>query len=466
MTFLDLEFWLIIVVVLFLYYGFKNSRYRQYLLLFTSFYVYSFHAWYYLPLLLLSTYIDYLVGIKLEQNRKFYLLLISIFSNLSILFIFKYYNFFSGEISTLFDLNLPIHEFLLPIGLSFYTFQTMSYAIDVYRGRFKAEKEFVAYALYVSFFAQLVAGPIERASKLLPQMKELINPTVQLFSSGILLIFWGLFLKLVLADNLHGIIQTTYFSEKIFSAYIYWLISFLALLKVYFDFMAYSEMARGVGRLFGIQLSLNFNRPLLARNLTHFWSRWHITLTNWLRDYVFKSMLSKRPHRYKILFATLLTLTLVGFWHGASWNMILFGLYSGIAIIIYKLLESTIFFQKINKFHIFSRSYMLLAMTLSSPFFMIYDTTHLFEVLSRMFSFSEFNIYELLTLDGKADFIISFSLIFTIVLFKELIEEKKQIEIFNQNIGLLKTYFVVLLLSLAILFLGKTDVQEFVYFAF
>ncbi len=279
-----------------------------------------------------------------EENksaRKPYLW-ISLTINLGILFCFKYWNFIGSNASLLFSVEFELHDLLLPLGLSFYTLQTLSYIFDVYLGKIKPERHLGLFCLYVSFFPQLVAGPIERSRTLLPQLKSLGLPTLYQFRYGLLLIAWGFFIKLVIADNLSASINSVYFGDEHFSFWVYWVIGGLVTLKIYCDFMAYSEIARGVGMLFGVKLTLNFRRPLFATNLRAFWQRWHISLTRWIGDYIQIPLLRRYPTQPHRSIVTIITLVIIGFWHGASWNFILFGLFHGVVMVLWSLMAKKI----------------------------------------------------------------------------------------------------------------------------
>lgn len=313
------------------------QRYRWVLMLLASYTFYAYWDWRYIPLLFASSFIDYFFALKMgEKERKFArrpYLYISLLVNLGILFGFKYWDFIGSNVSSLLSVDFELYNLLLPLGLSFYTLQTLSYTFDVYLGKIKPERHLGIFCLYVSFFPQLVAGPIERSRALLPQLKSLSLPTLYQFRYGLLLIVWGFFIKLVIADNLTASINSVYFGEAHFSSWIYWLIGALVILKIYCDFMAYSEIARGVGLLFGVKLTLNFRRPLFATNLRGFWQRWHISLTRWVGDYIQIPLLRRYSTEPLRSVVTIITLMIIGLWHGASWNFIIFGLFHGNFII-------------------------------------------------------------------------------------------------------------------------------------
>ncbi|QEP43608.1 MBOAT family protein [Ectothiorhodospiraceae bacterium BW-2] len=306
-------------------------------------------------MIFLSTLIDYVVARRIsihrqhQKNRAFRWLLVSVVVNLTILGFFKYFNFFIDSFLALFaSLGLVLEtttlQIILPIGISFYTFQTLSYSIDVWRGRQTAEPDFINFALFVAFFPQLMAGPIERAKKLLPQIQLPRTVSSEDIGYGSWLILWGLFKKVWIADNLAR------FTGAIFNASpaevhggLIYLALFAFVLQLYCDFSGYSDMARGIARLMGFRLSINFNLPYFASSPAELWRRWHITLSNWFRDYLYASLrkLTLFNLNWK-LWALLPTMALVGLWHGANWTFVVWGCVWGIILIIDRIVHPQI----------------------------------------------------------------------------------------------------------------------------
>ncbi len=345
MAFNSLEFALFLPVVLLFYYAIvQRETWRDLFLLVVSYIFYMSWYWQYAGLIAVSTIVDYVIGRKLvaEENpatRKL-LLIISIVVNLGILAIFKYFNFFiesSQQILGALGLDLPpiYLQVALPVGISFYTFQTLSYTIDIYRKSLDCEKSFVKFAVFVSFFPQLVAGPIVRAKTFLPQLNRPISITQKDVNRGMTLIFIGLFKKIVIADLLAYLAVDAIFDNP--SAFSSWdlLIGLYAYaFQIYCDFSGYSDIAIGVALLMGFKLPLNFNRPYLAQNPSDFWRRWHITLSAWLRDYLYVSLGGNRGSKLFTDRNLMLTMLLGGLWHGAAWNFIIWGAYHGMLLII------------------------------------------------------------------------------------------------------------------------------------
>lgn len=318
------------------------------MLVIASYLFYGYAEPFYLILLFYSSVVDYIGAImihdaKSEVRRKIWLW-ISILGNLGLLLAFKYTDFIIENINHLSGILVfsPIEKmhWLLPAGISFYTFQTLSYTVDVYRRQSEPCRNFITFALYVAYFPQLVAGPIERASHLIKQIsvKHQVDP--DLFMKGVERILWGLIKKCVFADRLALFITEVYADPQSMPAPIIWLAMIGFMMQLYLDFSAYTDIAIGLAALMGVQLAENFRHPLLARNPVDFWARWHITLTTWFRDYVFMPLGGlKRQQLAKSMFNIILVFTLTGFWHGANWNFIFFGLYAGLGVALYQYLK-------------------------------------------------------------------------------------------------------------------------------
>ena len=326
----------------------RNLKLQNLLLLAASYIFYGYWDWRFLSLLVFSTVIDFIVSKGIyktsDHNKRKFLLSLSLISNLSILGFFKYFNFFAGSFTNLLgSIGIPANDItlkiVLPVGISFYTFQTLSYTIDVYRRDLKPAKSILDFAVYVAFFPQLVAGPIERATNFLPQISSLRKISLAQVNAGIFLILWGYFKKLVVADNVANI------ANPIFDNYTQYqgldiLIGILAFtIQIYCDFSAYSDIARGLAKLMGFELMVNFKLPFFAINPSDFWSRWHISLSSWLRDYLYIPLGGNRRGEFNTYRNLFLTMLLGGLWHGAAWNFILWGAYQGFILIVYRMLD-------------------------------------------------------------------------------------------------------------------------------
>jgi alginate O-acetyltransferase complex protein AlgI len=283
-----------------------------------------------------------------EDKRRKAFVWTSVIANMSILGFFKYFNFFAGSLEQAVgamgvDPQLLRLDIILPVGISFYTFQTMSYAIDIYRRKLEPTDRFLDFALFVSYFPQLVAGPIERASELLPRILKPRKIQFQQFTEGSYLILWGLFKKVAIADGVAGSVDSIYLSSGVASWIDVVAATFLFAVQIYCDFSGYTDIARGVSKLMGIDLMLNFNQPYFSTNPSEFWRRWHISLSSWLRDYLYIPLGGNRGGAYKMYRNLMITMILGGFWHGAAWNFVLWGFFQGAILCIHSVL-----FKKTN----------------------------------------------------------------------------------------------------------------------
>jgi alginate O-acetyltransferase complex protein AlgI len=311
-------------------------RQQNVLLVAASYLFYGWWDWRFLSLIIVSTILDYCVaravGSAKGAGRKRLLLTISVVGNLGILGFFKYCDFFiQSAVGVLgaFGLaaDVDVLGIILPVGISFYTFQTMSYTIDVYRGRMEPVRDVLAVAAYVSFFPQLVAGPIERGSRLLPQMQAPRRLTAAGAEEGFWLVVFGFFKKCVVADNLAILVERAYSASDSSSMIVIGTIAFAV--QIYCDFSGYSDIARGVSRWFGIDLMVNFRAPYFARSIQEFWRRWHISLSTWLRDYLYVPLGGNRKGPKRTYVNLMLTMLLGGLWHGAAWNFVAWGAWHG-----------------------------------------------------------------------------------------------------------------------------------------
>ncbi len=342
MNFVQVEFLGFLALVFTAYWAVGQRRWQNLLLVSASAVFYGWvHPWF-LLLLYGSAVLDFSLAQAIErspQHRRWFVAM-SVTANLGLLAYFKYVDFFVGNVvEALTVLGVPgsfeTLSIVLPVGISFYTFQTMGYTIDVSRGELKARRNFVDYVLYVSFFAQLVAGPIERAGRLLPQIETARSWSWSALRSGISLAIWGGFKKLVVADSLAPYVDKVYVLDDPAGPLV-WAATLAFMIQIYADFSGYTDIARGVARMLGFDLALNFREPFLARTTIEFWQRWHMSLSFWLRDYVLGPLVGDRSvSRLRFALATVTTFVLIGFWHGASWNFVLFGLYNGLWVVAY-----------------------------------------------------------------------------------------------------------------------------------
>ena len=348
MVFNSWEFALFFPVVYLLYLLLPTRRLQNLLLLGASYYFYAAWDWRFLGLLLGSTILDYVCARAIDdatdERRRRMFLVASVIGNLTVLGFFKYYGFF---VESMDDLLRPLGlssgglrlDIILPIGVSFYTFQEMSYTIDVYRREIRATRSLLDFAVFVAFFPHMVAGPIQRAANLLHQVARPRRLSRAAFVSGGWLILWGLWKKIVIADNLALIVDPIFAGSATVAALPAYLGVVAFAFQIYCDFSAYSDIARGVARLLGFELMLNFNLPYFATNPSDFWRRWHISLSNWLRDYLYIPLGGSRGGEAKTYRNLGLTMLLGGLWHGAAWNYVWWGAYQGALLIGHRLLR-------------------------------------------------------------------------------------------------------------------------------
>jgi len=477
MLFNSIRFLIFFPLVVILYFSI-SPKYRWVLLLAASYYFYMCWRVEYIILIILSTLIDYIAGIKIEDAsdnriRKKYLIL-SLCVNLGLLFFFKYFNFFGDSLNNLFssiNLNTTVPELkvLLPIGISFYTFQTLSYTIDVYKGKKSAERHLGIFAVYVSFFPQLVAGPIERSTHLMPQFKEVHEFKYRNVSDGLKLMLWGFFKKLVIADRAAILVNTIYNNPEGYHGFPLWVATYLFAFQIFCDFSAYSDIARGSAQVMGFDLMLNFRRPYFAHNIGEFWHNWHISLSTWFRDYVYIPIGGSRVSKMRYYFNIMVVFLTSGLWHGANWTFVFWGGLHGVYHIITHLFINLPFqwlknlhqkkivriIEIIFTFHIVCFAWIFFrANSLSDAFYVV---SHLFSGLKLEFS----NTWGLTTVNMAMMVIAIF--IMTSV---QLLQRRVSIRAMVAKYPLMIRYLVYLGLIFLILTMGLFTNDEFIYFQF
>jgi len=341
---IDFAIFLPIVFLLYWFVTNKNIKLQNFLIVVASYIFYGWWDWRFLSLILFSTIIDYSIGLKLSKEddafKRKVLLWISIIVNIGFLGFFKYYNFFLDNFVTAFsffgtEISARSLNIILPVGISFYTFQTLSYTIDIYKKRLEPTKDFIAFSAFVSFFPQLVAGPIERATNLLPQFYKKRTFEYDKAVDGLRQILWGLFKKIVIADNSAQVANEIFNNSADYSGSTLVLGAIFFTIQIYGDFSGYSDIAIGLSRLFGFKLKQNFAFPYFSRDPAEAWRRWHISLTSWFRDYIFIPMMksSKNMNKWTIIRNTYILFFVIGLWHGANWTFIAWGLLNATIII-------------------------------------------------------------------------------------------------------------------------------------
>ncbi|MHC4167782.1 MAG: MBOAT family O-acyltransferase [Planctomycetota bacterium] len=494
MLFNSLHFLIFFPIVVIVYFSLPH-KWRWMLLLAASYYFYMCWKVEYLLLIITSTLIDYSAGIMMgktgRRSRRRKYLILSLCSNLGLLFAFKYFNFFNGSLDLLFRkfnlfYGIPAFNVLLPVGISFYTFQTLSYTIDVYRGHTKPEKHLGIFALYVAFFPQLVAGPIERSTRLLPQFLEKHDFDPALAASGLRQMMWGFFKKVVIADRLAMVVNHVY-NNPADSQGIHFLVAtvFFAF-QIYCDFSGYSDIAIGAARVMGFDLMKNFNRPYYAKSISEFWKRWHISLSSWFRDYLYIPLGGNRVAVSRWYLNIFLVFLISGLWHGANWTFMAWGLLHGCYLIcavstvnMRSSLVRAVRLDRLPALHRFMQVGTTFALVCFAWIFFransmsdaLYIITHLFTgVGDFIHSVVSLDLSRLRTFNVELGIpVVEFGIALASIAFMEAIH-------FIQRRGNITHSFFAMPVPVrwaayysvifAILFFGKFDTNEFIYFQF
>ena len=481
MLFNSFEFMLFLPIVFLLYwFVFKPRRLQNLFLVVASYVFYGWWDWRFLCLIALTSFSSYVSGILIQRHegQRHIQRLVSasnIILNLVILAVFKYYNFFMDNLAFLFSsvgyrLDWVTLDIILPVGISFYTFQALSYTIDVYRGQIRPTHDIVEFFAYISFFPQLVAGPIERATNLLPQFQRERQFDYAKAVDGMRQILWGLFKKLVIADNCASAVNAFWTEYNDLSGLSLLAIGILFTFQIYSDFSGYSDIAIGCARLFGISLKQNFNFPYFSRSIPEFWRRWHISLMTWFRDYIYFPLGGSRCARWKVIRNTLIVFFVSGLWHGANWTFICWGLYHACLIAIYILLGiNTKSKDVVAQGHLLPsvREFCQLAITffLAVVGWIIFRSENMpqaYEFLSRMFT----TMFDqgLYIAHGKRYLIWGF-----LMLLFEWLQRDKQHALQLSHQGLFRyapARFALYAVLVYIMFLYAGTVQTFIYFQF
>lgn len=454
----------------FLYLLLRNTFLKPILLIFSGYFFYAWGRPWIASLLFLSSTVDFLIGLNLEHantpHKRRLLLIFSLVFNLGLLAIFKYSAWIFGGINGVLSSHhiayqLPILHIALPPGISFYTFQSLAYIIDIYRRKIHAHRNIVEYYAFVAFFPQLFAGPIERAGHLLPQIVHTVKRIhPRMIEMGIFMIIWGLFKKLVVADNMANIIELSTQNSSLPSAKIIVLLAFT--FQIYADFSGYTDIARGSAKLFGIKLRRNFLTPYFSSNPSEFWQRWHISLSAWIREYIYISLGGNRKGKLHTIFNLFITMFLAGLWHGAGKYFLLWGIYHGVLLILYRFIPFDIWLERY-----FAKLGMVLAKILMFTFIVIgwglfYAGSH--NGLSAMFLSKEVVTTSLsIGVLWYGWFIFALPIILTDLL--AYIKHREFSDLWPHFHLITKTTILVIIFY-GIIFLGARDSHEFIYFQF
>jgi len=466
MTFL----WIFLPILLGLYFIVKEKKYRNFILLIFSLLFYAWGEPKYIVLMLLSIFINYILGILLDETQtkaeRRFVLISAIVFNLGLLGYFKYFNFITTNINNIFKTSITAKNIVLPIGISFYTFQIMSYIIDLYRGDIKVQKNILNLALYISFFPQLVAGPIVKYHDIEEQLNNRVI-TIEKFANGIKRFTYGLSKKVILANSLGYMADSIFDSSiEIINMPIAWLGVICYTLQIYFDFSGYSDMAIGLGKMFGFEFMENFNLPYISQSITEFWRRWHISLSTWFKEYLYIPLGGNRKGKLRTYINLGIVFFATGFWHGAAWNFIVWGLYNGFFLIIERIKLKELLDK--NRFKFLNHIYSLLVIVVGWVLFRAKDLNSAFEYLKVMFTFENFEYYFDLTkiINMKNILIIIIAILFSGVLqkiFAKLKNREKIIEFYEKYLEII---VILILLFICILMLVNNTYNPFIYFRF
>ena len=475
MLFNSLDFAVFLPIIFFLYWFIfnKSLNWQNVLLLLASYIFYGWWDWRFLSLIVFSTLVDFFVGLIIHRiesvNKRKLLLGLSLFVNLGLLGFFKYYNFFIENWITAWaqlgiNLEASTLKIILPVGISFYTFQTLSYTIDIYRKKINPTSNLIEFAAFVSFFPQLVAGPIERASNLLPQFKTNRVFSLELAQSGIYLIIWGLFKKMVVADTCAYFVNSIFETPESHTSSTLFLGAVLFAFQIYGDFSGYSDIAIGTARLFGFKLMTNFKFPYFSRDIAEFWRRWHISLSTWFRDYLYIPLGGSRKSFWLKLRNVFIVFLVSGFWHGANWTFIAWGALHALLFLPLFIVDkhrAYISETKVKTLEMFKIITTFLFVTFAWVFFRAESISDAAIYLEEIFRFSDFNISFFYKTSKSLLFSLITFLSIMILLYFELIATQKN----NKEVRLSR--LSALFIGLTIVFMGMfKNPVEFIYFQF
>lgn len=449
-------------IFLILYFIFPK-KYKNIVLLIFSFIFYFYGEPKYILLMLIEVFFSYFMTLSLEKNKNKSLLGIIISFHIFLLCVFKYFNFIITNINSIFGGNISLLNIVLPIGISFYTFQIISYEVDVYRGKVKASKSLIDYMTYVFLFPQLIAGPIVRYETISKELKSR-KVTLEDFSYGVNRFIIGLFKKVVIANNIGELCNILNNSSEV-SVLLYWVLGISYMLQIYFDFSGYSDIAIGIGRMIGFKFPENFNYPYIANSVTDFWRRWHMTLSSWFRDYVYIPLGGNRVSTLKHIRNILVVWMLTGLWHGASWNFIIWGIYFGVILIIEKYCLNKVL-EKLPR--VIRNIYAMFIVMISFIIFSSDDISSALVTIKGLFSFSSLKL--------SNDFIIYYirsygviligGLVLCTPLIKNVINKLRENKILNYIINIFEVIILVLVLVVITSMLIDSSYNPFLYFRF
>ena len=463
MLFTSISFLYYFLPTIIILYFITPKKYRNYILLIFSIIFYMYGEPKYVILMLVEILVAYFGALLIDKYKSKEIFLITIIIHIGLLCIFKYTDLFITTINSIFKSNINLFNIALPIGISFYTFQILSYVIDVYKGKVSVQKNILKLATYVSLFPQLIAGPIVRYETI---SKELDNreETFEKFSLGVRRFIIGLAKKVLIA-NMLGELCTKFSLVDERSVLFYWIFAVSYMLQIYFDFSAYSDMAIGLGKMFGFTFLENFNYPFISKSITEFWRRWHISLSSWFKDYVYIPLGGSKKGTLKLVRNIFIVWALTGIWHGAAYNFILWGLFIGLLLVIEKLWLG----KYISKLPKFLRSVYVLFFIMIS--FIIFNAESLNDAIYNikgLFGFNKevfINNYTIYYLKSYL-IVLIISIVGSTPLLKNIVEKLRKNKTINNFINVLEPIFLIILLLLVTAYLIDSSYNPFLYFRF
>ncbi len=463
MLFTNISFLYYFLPIVIIIYFIMPKKYKNIILFLASMFFYFYGEPKYIFLMIIEILIAYIGGLLIEKYKNKKILIGIVIIHIGFLCFFKYTNFLIININNIFNINLNLLNLALPIGISFYTFQIISYEIDVYKGKVNVQKNFLKLATYVSLFPQLIAGPIVRYETI---EKELDNrtPSFEKFSYGVERFVIGLAKKVLIANQLGQLCQV-FINTNEKTILFYWIFAIGYMLQIYFDFSAYSDMAIGLGKIFGFDFLENFNYPYISKSITEFWRRWHISLGTWFKDYVYIPLGGSREGTKKLIRNILIVWALTGIWHGASWNFIIWGLYFGIILLIEKLFLKK-YIEKLPEF--IQRIYVLFIVMIS---FIIFNANNMKEAwmnIIGLFGLNGEKIINKFTLYYLKNYlvVIIIAIIASTPIIKNLIKKLKQNSQINKIINILEPILIVFILIIITSYAVDNSYNPFLYFRF
>lgn len=476
MVFNSLEFLLFFPIVTVLYFLLSHT-YRWPLLLTASAFFYGYFKWEYLLILVFTIFVDFFAGLWIEKTQgkaKKWALIASILANVGVLAYFKYADFILDNINAVvFKLGhepFNLLEILLPIGLSFHTFQAMSYTFEVYKGTLPAERNLGRYALYVMFYPQLVAGPIERPQNVIPQFFIRHKFDFQRAKSGLRLMLWGMFKKVVIADRLAVFVDLVYDNPQAYSGTPLVMATIFFAIQIFCDFSGYSDIALGAARVMGFKLMKNFDRPYFSKSISEFWRRWHISLSTWFRDYLYIPLGGNRKGPFRRYLNLILVFMISGLWHGASWNFVIWGTLHGVYLVVgqwskgfqdalYGLIPQGFLRDLAQNLSV------LFLVGISWVFFRAEGLDNALYILKNAWNQSSHTLAESIQLMGQKEFIVGMAAIFLMESVHWL-QRGKDLGVWAENLPKWKQWAAYYLLFIGVIFFGVYNNTQFIYFQF